>query len=609
TRMAETSTIERRKIIEDMLGIAQYDAEKAEAEQKLKEADMAIKTALGQISEIQRRVEVLERERNNLLRHNLLKREMARLESIKISRNLREIEAEVERLLEELSKAEEENKMVSERRESLKIRRRELENELRKLGFDEIQEKNNRMIEIEVNIRSLKSKLSEILSRISSGQTNLNRLKALREKLKQQVESLKSEIQVSEDKARQLIILLEQLSREMEERQSLYDSISRDLSNVRAIFEEKAKQINGVERQIGGVREERISLEGERARLQSEINVYLQRLEDLKTKREELLSSGEKLRELLTRLEEIAGAQRKQVDDLREMLERYVKRRSTIEGEIKEAEKIAEMAREALIKFEARKNLVKKVKPEEVALKYLEELGVRGAINGIYGRLRNLIKVDDDYAKAIEAAASGWLDSLVVDDLNVAFICIETLKRTKLGRIKIIPLRNLLSNSRINKTVNIDGSIGWLSSFVYCNEHYRPAVEFVFGDTLLALSEDAAIKASKDGFRVVTLNGDLYEAWGGVESGFYRKNINLSSFIPSEEALKSLDKAVLALRNYLNNRENIISELENEISKTQNDVISLSESLAKIEGEIDRVKRNLSQTDAQIRRVESTIED
>lgn len=39
TRMAEISTLERRKIIEDMLGIAQYDAEKAEAEAKLKEAE------------------------------------------------------------------------------------------------------------------------------------------------------------------------------------------------------------------------------------------------------------------------------------------------------------------------------------------------------------------------------------------------------------------------------------------------------------------------------------------------------------------------------------------------------------------------------------------
>ncbi|MEM1586379.1 MAG: chromosome segregation protein SMC [Candidatus Bathyarchaeia archaeon] len=609
TRMAEISTVERRKIIEDMLGIAQYDAEKAEAEQKLKEADIAIKTALGQISEIQRRVEDLERERNNLLRHNLLRREMIRLEIIKTSRSLRELEAKAERLLGEISETEERNRLLSEQRESLKIKRRELESELRRLGFDDIQEKNSKMIDIEVNIRSLKSKLSEILSKISDGRANTDRLKALRERLGQQIESLRGEIKESEDKMSQLAILLEQLNKEIEEKQALYDFTSRDLSDVRSVFEEKAKQINEIEGQIIRIREERVSLEGERARLQSEINIYLQRLEDLKTKKEELLSSSEKLLELLSRLEEVAGTQRKRVNDLRSALDRYIKRRATLEGEIKDAEKIAETAREALIKFEAQKNLVKRVKPEEVALKYLEELGARGVVSGIHGRLRNLIKFDSEYVKAIEAAASDWLDSLVVDDLNVAFVCIEALKRMKLGRIKIIPLRDLLPNNRANKTINIDGLAGWVSSFIYCDERYKSAVEFVFGDTLLALNEDTAIRVSKDGFRAVTLNGDLYESWGGIESGFYRRYIDLSQFIPSDEALKSLDKAVTAIRSYLNNRESIIAELESEISKTQNDIVSLSESLAKIDGEIDRVKKNLFQAEAQTKRIERTIED
>ncbi|MEM2384761.1 MAG: AAA family ATPase, partial [Candidatus Bathyarchaeia archaeon] len=267
TRMAEISTVERRKIIEDMLGIAQYDAEKAEAEQKLKEADIAIKTALGQISEIQRRVEDLERERNNLLRHNLLRREMIRLEIIKTSRSLRELEAKAERLLGEISETEERNRLLSEQRESLKIKRRELESELRRLGFDDIQEKNSKMIDIEVNIRSLKSKLSEILSKISDGRANTDRLKALRERLGQQIESLRGEIKESEDKMSQLAILLEQLNKEIEEKQALYDFTSRDLSDVRSVFEEKAKQINEIEGQIIRIREERVSLEGERARL------------------------------------------------------------------------------------------------------------------------------------------------------------------------------------------------------------------------------------------------------------------------------------------------------------------------------------------------------
>ncbi|MEM1550857.1 MAG: chromosome segregation SMC family protein, partial [Candidatus Bathyarchaeia archaeon] len=299
---------------------------------------------------------------------------------------------------------------------------------------------------------------------------------------------------------------------------------------------------------------------------------------------------------------------RRQIENLKMTLERRIKRKESLEREMKGSERIAELAKEALVRFDAQKNLVKKIKSEELALKSLEEMGSLGVISGIHGRLRNLIKVEDNYVKAIEAAASGWLDSLVVEDLNVAFMCIETLERMRLGRVKIIPVKSISPNNFTNKTANIDGIIGLISSFVVCDECYKPAVKFVLGDTLLALNEDAAIRASKDGFRVVTLNGNLYEAGGGVEGGFYRTPVDLSRFIPSDEALKSLEKAIKALERYLNNKENILSDIEDEISEAQSEIISLSESLAKIDGEIERVKKSVSQVETQIRHIESSIE-
>jgi chromosome segregation protein len=46
TRLTDISLVERRKIIEDLVGIGQYDAEKAEAEEKLRAADISIRTAM-----------------------------------------------------------------------------------------------------------------------------------------------------------------------------------------------------------------------------------------------------------------------------------------------------------------------------------------------------------------------------------------------------------------------------------------------------------------------------------------------------------------------------------------------------------------------------------
>ena len=46
TRLTEINPLERRKIVEDLVGIGQYDAEKADAEEKLRTADISIRTGL-----------------------------------------------------------------------------------------------------------------------------------------------------------------------------------------------------------------------------------------------------------------------------------------------------------------------------------------------------------------------------------------------------------------------------------------------------------------------------------------------------------------------------------------------------------------------------------
>jgi chromosome segregation protein len=608
TRMAEISPQERRKIIEDMLGIAQYDAEKAEAESKLKEADIAIKTALGQISEVQKRLEDLERERNNLLRYNFLKREIGYLDSVKTSWEIKRLRTEAEKISREIEVLEEKNKVILENRENLRLKRRQMEGELRKLGFDEVEKKQARILEIQTNISNLKSKLNEIASKASSGRNNLERLNKIRENLQQRYDSVLKEIKETEEKIKQLDVERSRLDGEIREKQTLYDSIMRELSEVGSAFGEKAKKIDELENDLSRISKEKVSIEGEHAKAQSRMNIFTQRLEDLKAKRDELKNSYERLQESLSKLQEITNTQMERLNNLKETLEKRVKRKSLMEKEIKEAEKVAEYAKEALIEFEAQKRMANKVKSEESALKNIEDLVTMGVIAGVHGRLKNLIKVEKGYERAIEAAASGWLDSLIVEDMNVAFTCVETLKRVKLGRVKIIPLNGLSPNSNI-KVPEIDGIVGKASSFIKCEKRYEQAVNFVFGDTLLVLSDDAALRVSKDGFRAVTLNGDLYEAGGGFEGGYYRAPIDFSSFIPSDETLKNLEHAVKALKEHLESREKIIAEIENDIAETRGEIAKISESINKFKGEIERIKKSMLQVESSIKQVENNISD
>src|SRR5512136_2648484 len=88
TRLTDINSVERRRIIEDLVGIGQYDAEKAEAEEKLRSADISIRTAMGRIDEVQKRLDDLEKERNDLLRVNFIQNETKKFEAVEISHEI-----------------------------------------------------------------------------------------------------------------------------------------------------------------------------------------------------------------------------------------------------------------------------------------------------------------------------------------------------------------------------------------------------------------------------------------------------------------------------------------------------------------------------------------
>ena len=84
-----------------------------------------------------------------------------------------------------------------------------------------------------------------------------------------------------------------------------------------------------------------------------------------------------------------------------------------------------------------------------------------------------------------------------------------------------------------------------------------------------------AFALSNEGYRAVTVNGDLYEP-GAFESGYYRAPIDFSTIIPSENALKSLDEAVKALQTHLTQRGTDIIGIEEEIEYTKIEMTRLT---------------------------------
>ncbi|MEM3377375.1 MAG: chromosome segregation protein SMC [Candidatus Bathyarchaeia archaeon] len=607
TRLTDINPFERRKIIEDLIGIAQYDAEKAEAEEKLRAADISIRTAMGRIDEVQRRVDDLERERNQLLRYNFIQNEIKKFEAIKISHEIIQLNKKIEETSAQIEKVKSKVERLRELRNAQRSKRHAVEGEWRKLSAEIVEEGGSQVLKVQIKIGELRSKLTELTTKISSGQANLESLKRIRENNAEQHRSIGNEIRENRLRIRKARAEQERLEAEIKAKEAEHEALARETAQLWGGLDENSKKIREIEIQIDARFKKLALLRSEYLKEKTAVQLTVRRLKELNERKERFIATLSEIEHSLVELDKVQQEQKAQLKSLEQTLERKTAQKETILKEISEADKIASSAKEAVIEFVTQRELAETIAAEEKALRTIEELGELGAIPGVFGRLRNLIKVDAAYKKAIAAAAAGWLNALVVKDVDVAFTCTETLKRMKLGRIKIIPLEGAI----IPKSIKIperQGVNGVASAFVKCARTYEPAVNYVFGDTLIVSNDKTGVALASEGYRAVTVNGNLYEAGGAFESGYYRAPIDFSKIIPSENAIKSLDEAVKALQQHLSKRDSDIAAFEEEIERTKIEIARLSESIVTLDREIERVKRNVIRTEKNVKQIEKYCE-
>lgn len=608
TRLTDISPMERRKIIEDLVGISQYDSEKAEAEEKLRTADISIRTAMGRIDEVQRRLDDLERERNELLRTNFIHGEMRKFEAIKISYDIIQLQKKVEEASAQAEKVRLKVDKLRQLREERREKRREVEGEWRKLSSEIVEEGGSQVLRVQVKIGELKSKLTELATKISSGKTSLEGLRQIKENNLQQYQSIQKEIRENRLSIKHQRNEYEKLSDEINQKQAEHDNLAKEAAQLWENLGENSKRIREIELKLDANSKRLAFLRSEYLKNQTAIRAHMRRVRDLDRRKERFSGTLSELEKSFSELEKVQKEQKDQLKNLERTLERRIAQREAVQVEITEAGKIADSAREAVVEFATQKELAETVAAEEKALRNIEELGELGVIPGVFGRLRNLVKLEKTYQRAIEAAAAGWLDAIVVKDLNSAFTCTETLRKMKLGRIKIIPLETVANAKQLKLPTKEKGIAGAAQYFVKSEKSYEPAIRFVLGDTLIVDDEKVAFNVSGQGYRAVTVSGDLYETGGGFESGYYRAPIDFSTIIPSDAAIKSLDEAVSALQQHLSRRGNDIASFEDEIDKTRVEITRLSETILTLEREIARVKRSIRRNRLNVKHVEKTVE-
>lgn len=202
--------------------------------------------------------------------------------------------------------------------------------------------------------------------------------------------------------------------------------------------------------------------------------------------------------------------------------------------------------------------------------------------NGVHGTLQNLLMIPDKYRISVDVAGGPHLQDVVVDTTDNAVRCVKYLKENKIGRVRFLPMDRIKSRKKFELPV---GTIGWLSELVHHDIQYTSIVNFIFGTTACVNDIERARDIIKKGnrIRMVTLDGDLFEASGAIVGGYYKKGVSpeIGKYL---EEKKRLETEVKTLRLE-------IAELENELK-----LLSVKEKKTKsvnLESKRLRLKDNL----------------
>ena len=182
------------------------------------------------------------------------------------------------------------------------------------------------------------------------------------------------------------------------------------------------------------------------------------------------------------------------------------------------------------------------------------EAHARKELDGIVGVVSNLIRVDEQYARALDVAFGAGLSNIVTRTAEDAERGIAYLRAREAGRATFLPLDTL--GSRAGRSPadapRERGVIGYAHELAHAtNSHYGGIVAFLVGRILVVESLEVGVRLVRgQGFRdaIVTLDGDEIRGGGAMTGGRYKRE---RSILSRRAQARTLSEALPVLRERL----------------------------------------------------------
>ena len=559
-RISEMNGEEKRQVIEDLIGLSDFDEKKKDAEKQLSIADQKLAIALAKMGEVKKRIDELEEDRNDKLRYDLIERELNRYRAISAASNLKSILDEKSSKQKTLNSLNSEKKHFDEKRSSTRKQRSEIQKQKDEF-MDEINKFNKAKSEIEKNLSTFQRTSDESESYIA---TSNKRLEFINTRLPELSESLKLLSEQRDSLESQTTELKEKITT-LRSKKIILDNESKTISRQRSEVLKKQSHISSqkqdVDKKIDKLTSKRNQTKLLVGKLHGEIADSKEKISSNEVKQISYSSNIEILQRQKTKLERAIENHKSNINELNLRLKKFLAKKQVTEKDIHELNELINASSKGADKYETKIKFAKGIMHEDYSISKLkhdsENLGIEGLVYEI-------LRWDKKYERAIMAVCADWIKAVVVKDFSTLVSLAEFVKEKNLPKLKIIPLQSIPDFK--GNPPSDSGVIGLLSNYVSCDNKFEKLKTFLFGDVILADSRNSAISLSKSGFKTITLDGEFFEARNtSLVIDINSKISKLTKIINMSDSVDGLQLMISSLRKNVQKKKNILKNMDDTI--------------------------------------------
>ena len=579
------NTKERRKIIDEIAGIADFNRRIEQATNELTDVENRVERSNLILTEISAMLEQLKEEREVAIKYQKLREEKQGLESqvvkvrfFDIKRNLEQAH---ENILEFTKKKKEEELKTKDIDEKINLIRGKYE-QIKK----EVSEKGEaQQLELKRQEEALKGEIDRKNNALIFADKQILENKRTIENAKNGIENFKQKI---EDIKLQITLKIEnaqKIEENIKEKNAELKKILEDMTGLSSTAEQHIENRNKLRKELEDLQDKENALLKDKYPLESELKNLLESIEDAKKKLAELedmkanYESNHDLKQTL--VDQLA----QEMQDFKTMQQSKMHELDTTNNEINDLNYNIKMAYGKLSRLETAKQIAS-TSATSVAI----DTVMNAKLKGVHAPLMKLGTVDKEYSTAMEIAFGGRMGHIVVDDEHVASVAIELLKSAKAGRTTFIPLNKVAKAPTKLALPKDKGVIDFAINLVDFDDEYINAFFYAVGDTIVVEDMECA-KRLIGKYRMVTLAGELFEKSGAITGGSVKKSgFSFSQNDDSElEEVKSKLKEMEQNLASLENKKSSIETKLQEIRQQYSDCVS-EHTKAKLE--LDNMARN-----------------